>query len=355
MLMSSSFEKILISCPECDTRYRFPKQNIVAKPMRMRCPKCKHTFTVARRDSIPPQGLQKFEYEDFSRESSHLPSEFGFLSKIPTGATEALPSEEAEVVQATRPASPPPPKEEKASIPTSVAERSAPVPPPPPQASAQAVPVAAVHFDENDTSWSSADPLDLGDYSMGEESAQSKIVGKVVTTALVLIVLFMLFVAYRNGWSLSAPVLGSQIAFAFSGKEYEALPDEVKDLEATVEGRDTVTAGDGRTLLLVSGHVHNNGPTSRTHIMLRGRLLGAEGEVRAEAKAPCGFTIENTDLRAAAKGTISSLYRTGGKPVNCSVKGDASGAYQLVFDDPPKDHASLQTLEVAPISARYPQ
>ncbi|MCP4678143.1 MAG: hypothetical protein GY854_22040 [Deltaproteobacteria bacterium] len=353
--MGSSSEKILISCPKCDTRYRFPKQNIGSKPMRMRCPKCKNTFTVARRDSIPPQGLQRFEYEDFSRESSHLPSEFGFLSKIPTGATQALPSEEAEVVQATRPATAPPHKEEKAPIPTSVDEQSEPVPPPPPQASAQAVPSADVHFDENDTSWSSADPFDLGDYSMGEESAQSKIIGKVVTTALVLVVLFMLFVAYRNGWSISAPTLGSQIAFAFSGKEYEALPDEVKDLEATVEARDTVTAGDGRTLLLVSGRVHNNGPIARTHVVLRGRLMSAESEVRAEAKAPCGFTIESKDLKAATKGTISSLYRTGGKPVNCSIKGDSSGAYQLVFDDPPPDHASFPTLEVMPVSARYPQ
>ncbi|MDJ0761641.1 MAG: zinc-ribbon domain-containing protein [Myxococcota bacterium] len=342
--MQEKTHALTIKCPSCGVAYKLPKDKIGANPRRMRCAKCHTAFTIARRTSIPPAGLTKFKYEEFVNEAPNVPSEFGFLVETPDASASAAPTPERPAI--------PPPKNDKPTDAVDAFQAA--------DASPETTPESfepkseEVYFDEDDTSWISRAPLDLNEFSIGQASAKTRRAGKIVTGAVGFIIIFFIFVAFRNGWQLSVPDLSSQVAFAFSTRTFEKLPDEVKGLEVNVYDRRTLIASDGRPILVVLGDIQNNAPTRRTHILLRGRVLDDGGTVRAETKLPCGVMVDDIEIKATAKGGMREHFLTGASPYNCDLRPEGFCKYKLVFDPSPETTDSLSNIEVVAIAARHP-
>jgi hypothetical protein len=148
------------------------------------------------------------------------------------------------------------------------------------------------------------------------------------------------------------PKLGKQIGFAFSAGEREDIPEEAGGLEAFVDSRQTILGHDKRAFLSIVGGVINNDVATRSHILLRGRLYDANGDLRKEAKAPCGHALTEKEIKATARGKMEAHYQKGGKLINCAIKSNSSGAFQIVFEDLPSDYDSSFKIEVKAIHAQ---
>ncbi len=384
---------MIIKCPQCSAAYRIADAKIGDKPKKIRCAKCDKPFVLVRRTSIPPpESTRASEYKELTGEFDHLPQEFAFLRNAPSDHEELrhegsdLSEEfifldddvqdekeerkEPEAEKEKQDLQSPPSEidEEDPTTKISVQSAQATAKPAVPQAESgtsavpdnapvqdsapvPAQPVAAGIPPSNEMS--SAMPR-ISEFDLAAQNPTNKLIGKVMTALVALVVVFLLFVAYRNGWNISMPKLGDQIGFAFSTEARENLPDEVQNLEVMVDTRQTLIGDDKRVFLVVTGGVLNNASASRTNIMLRGRLFDAKGDMRVETQAPCGYQISDDEIKSTAKGAIQGHYRKGNKLHDCTIASDSSGAYQIVFENPPADYDASSKVEVKAVSARYP-
>ena len=189
--------------------------------------------------------------------------------------------------------------------------------------------------------------MDLGNYAA--PSAESQRIGKFVAIGIAVVLLFFFFVFARNGFNVSFGELPEQIAFAFSGGEYEDLPDAVRDLEVTV-GRRHLLSRTGGSMLVVMGTVFNNSPVQRKSVELRGKLMDPSGEVHDEIRIPCDRSFEDAELKETAVGQIPALFRKG-SAANCTIRGESSTLFQLVFESVPALYDSSYIVEVQPVHA----
>ena len=393
-----------IKCPNCQTAYVVPDERVGDKPKKMRCSRCQEIFTVKRRSQKTPLG-----YQEFTGRQNALPQEFAFLraSAVPADPTAApaaeaaptAPQQTAAASEQTGSAPPPIPKAKPippagssgyedftpgfdneqthpgiapaAMTPPaiqSVADAPAPQAPATSAQQPQSVPSSpqsrpggsmnrppsgprpAISGDlYGGSSWETEAPLDLGSYTV--PSAQSQRIGKFVAIGVGVVVLFFFFVIARNGFNLSFAELPEQIAFAFSGGEYEDLPDAVRDLEVTVSERRMLNRSGADTLLVVTGTVFNNSPVERKAVVLRGKLIDADGDVQGEIRIPCDKVIEDSALKGTRMGQIPTLYRKGGELEDCTIRGESSTIFQMVFESVPADYDSSFTVDIRPVNA----
>ncbi len=244
---------------------------------------------------------------------------------------------------------------QSSDLPTDLPTDSTPVvaatPPQPSPSQDQVVPDI---YGGSASAWETEAPLDLGGFAVESPSSTGQLVGKLATAFVVLVASFFVYVAYRNGWSLSLPELDQQIAFAFSEEETERLPDEVDGLEVTIDERRVLLRKRKPPLLIINGKVFNNTSLPLTNIVLRGRVFDEKGEMRAQIRIPCDRLFRDKKLKKARSGAIPTFYRKKGALHNCTIKGESSTLYQIVFEDPPADYDETFRVEVKPISARNP-
>ncbi|MCP4198058.1 MAG: hypothetical protein GY762_12995 [Proteobacteria bacterium] len=346
---------MIIKCPQCSARYKIPDSSIGANPRKLRCAKCEKAFIVARRVTIPPGGFDDFEYEELTqRESSSLPEEFAFLTRTSLAPPEGPPAPPVPKEPSQDPLVPDREPQGEPTIPTEMdfekpavsVDESVPVSVEDSPAAMQEAPRQSLAPE-----WEEEDPFDLTGFHVEQQNERSKKIGKAITIVIAVVALFFVFVAYRNSWSLSMPKLGKQIGFAFSAGEREYIPEEARGLEAFVDSRQTILGPEKRAFLAIVGGVINNDVATRSHILLRGRLYDASGDLRKEAKAPCGHTLTEKKIKATAGGKMEEHYQKGGKLINCAIKSNSSGAFQIVFDDLPSDYDSSFKTEVRAIYA----
>ncbi len=320
---------MIIKCPRCSTGYSIPENTIGDKPRKMRCSRCRNLFTIARRAEAAPSG-----YEEFTGQH-HLPGEFAFLKESP--AKEAPPQPEEPPPQLVQPAPPAP-------IP---AQPAPPAPAPPPSPSVPEIYSGAA------SAWETEAPLDLGGFAISNEiPAKGQAIGKVIFVVVVLLVGFLVFVAYRNGWAISIPALPDQIAFAFSGEELEDLPKEARDIEAIIDRRKIIMNREKTPFLVVQGEVTNNATVGRSRIIMRASLIDTVGDIRAQVRAPCGKLMDDSVIEATPKGAMEGHYRRGGALYNCSVEGNGNTVFQLIFDEVPADYDDSFDVRVQAVAAR---
>ncbi|MCP4679722.1 MAG: hypothetical protein GY854_30380 [Deltaproteobacteria bacterium] len=399
---------MFIRCPRCETGYSIPDKQLSDKPRKMRCNRCKTVFTVARRSGSPPRG-----YEEFTGKQSALPSEFAFLRQTPSEAPPpavvieseqpVLPSQDPTMVghhqpgtQLQKDSTPPPaaPAEETApveqpsdkpeitdaeieeaisrakwrtaksaaqSAPSTIETPAQVTPPETAPVVAATIPQDATpsqgstvpeFYGGSSSAWEMEAPLDLEGFAVQSPTGGGQLVGKLMTVFLVIVAGFFVFVAYRNNWDLSFAELPKQIDFAFSNKATDRLPDEVKGLEVTVEDSRILMRKRKSPLLIVTGKVFNNSLIKLSHIVLRGRVYDASGEMRVQTRIPCDKLFEDTDLKKKRKGAITRAYRKGGTLHDCTIRGNSSTLFELIFENPPPDYDETFRVEVKPVSAR---
>lgn len=194
--------------------------------------------------------------------------------------------------------------------------------------------------------WTGGNTLDLGAFEAKSHMPIRKFVLLNAIAALALIVLFFLFVAGRNDWVLSFPNLSDQITMAFWGKSAKPPPEEARELVVEVTKGSKIVAHDNNPLLVVTGQVQNPSEETRANVVLNGRLIGPDGQLRAETSAPCGRVFANAKLKKVKPGEFQKLYSTKGANYNCRVKGNSKRKYMLIFDNLPRDYSEKFKVEV---------
>ncbi|MCP4606885.1 MAG: hypothetical protein GY847_41315 [Proteobacteria bacterium] len=406
---------MFIKCPQCMIGYNIPTEKLGDRPQKMRCTRCGTVFTVARRSGSPPPGYEEFtgKHSTLPHEFAFLRQAPEKRSSEPPIIIESSipppPNKENTLlgiyqpgVDSFRKSTPAPPREpgpstesqttsEKGVSKASSVEDSTSAqqitdtfveeairqakektaadregaPPPVPPNSGSSVPIqtdvtipvqgASVPdiYNNGASAWETEAPLDLESFAIENTTPTSQRIGKVMTAFVVLVAAFLIFVAYRNGWSLSFDSFQNQVVSAFSGGDIENLPPEVDSLEVTLDEHRILLRKKKAPLLLATGKVFNNSRVMLTHIVLRGRLFDAGGEIRSETRAPCNKFFKDSRLKRMGKGEIRRFYRKKGKLFNCSIRGETSTIYQLVFENLPADYDETFRLEVMPVSASF--
>jgi len=362
---------MIVKCPQCATGYSIPENLVTDQPKKMRCSRCKHIFTLMRRQEKAPSG-----YEEFTG-SQQLPTEFAFLR---TAAPEVDPQASAQAPpRDSAPAVEQPPEEGAAAEEMEVSDEDLagggaedaaqaapaeqPQAPPPPAAP----PVSAGYYAGRQgiarqevapapDQWEQDAPLELAGYTIPMEtrSPGAQAFGKLVFVAVALLVLLLGFVLFRNGWSLSLSELDAQISYAFTGERGDSISQEARGTDVVVSARRLLAAASGEKYLVVTGDVFNRGFTGLSRIVLRGRLVSrVTQETVSEARAPCGKTIDDETIKATPKGVMAGHYRSKtGELYNCVISVDGSSAFQLVFDGVPADWEKVATMEITTVAAQ---
>jgi len=370
---------MIVKCPQCSTGYNIPESVITEKPRKMRCSRCTNLFTLHRRSQAAPTG-----YEEFTGKQE-LPAEFAFLREASARDEPPLARPVPAAPAPETPVSPPPPQEglyqrlieqdgetcetipleppmvtgptvPAARPETAAAPAAAPAPLPAeiPEATQPTTTGAADIYDTSRSAWEMEAPLELAGFVIADEpvgNTAAQTAGKVFLIGLVLLVVFFVFVAYRNGWSLSLSELPEQVAFAFSGAEYEAVPAAARDIEPSVLERSLVQTEAGGHYLVVTGTVFNSALTPRREVLLRGRLLDGGGDIRGETRAPCGRVLDEQVIRATAPEAVDGHYRQDGIHYDCRIRAEGSTSFQLVFTDVPVDYGGGFTVDVRAVAA----
>lgn len=214
------------------------------------------------------------------------------------------------------------------------------------------MPAENMFGDSSPSAWETEAPFELSDIAMVHDlPTGNQAIGKIMFVAIVLVVGFLIFVAARNGWSISPTELPSQISFAFSNKTFEELPSEVENLDTTVESKRIVVGDDKTNFLSVEGEIVNNNSSVRNDILLRAQLIDTAGNVQDEARFPCGKTIDTKVIQATAKGAISGHYTSSGKLYNCHISPNSSTIFQAIFENVPANYDASFSIEVTPVAA----
>ena len=97
---------------------------------------------------------------------------------------------------------------------------------------------------------------------------------------------------------------------------------------------------DGKEVFVVTGEALSAAPTILHNVEIRGRLLGAGGEVVAEKTIYCGNVVSAKILNELTPGEVSLLQKVA-PPKEFGIKPGASAAFVIVFMDPPKTAVEL--------------
>ena len=129
-------------------------------------------------------------------------------------------------------------------------------------------------------------------------------------------------------------------------------PEAVRDLEVIVAEGYQVISRDGKPILVVAGEVVNPAKQTRTDVILHGQIVGTDGEVKFETRAPCGKVFKKARLKKVKKDNYFDLYSRKGKLYNCKIKPESKRKFMLIFDDMPPDYHEKYKVEVTVMQAR---
>jgi len=99
---------------------------------------------------------------------------------------------------------------------------------------------------------------------------------------------------------------------------------------------------DGKEVFVVTGEAFSAAPMILHNVEIRGRLLGAGGEVVAEKIIYCGNVVSAKILNELTPGEVSLLQKVA-PPKEFGIKPGGSAAFVIVFMDPPKTAVELST------------
>jgi predicted Zn finger-like uncharacterized protein len=169
---------------------------------------------------------------------------------------------------------------------------------------------------------------------------------------LALVVVLLLFVAYRSG---GKPDLTSWSTYvrAFTGDE--GVEEVAGDLEVVGVKNTAYRTRDGHPLLVVWGQVSNKTKDQKAAVVVSGQLLDEKGEELGKFAAPAGVTFtpqevfEMTDHLAVASAYHSRLE----KILDLKVPPEGSVPFMLVFYDHPEEMEDMR-IRVLPEESQDP-
>jgi hypothetical protein len=195
--------------------------------------------------------------------------------------------------------------------------------------------------------WENQDPLELEDFAVSLTHPHAKVLGIGLTSAVAISVLFFVFVAYRNGWTLAQSSLPSSISYAFSSRPTERrLAAEVRGLEITLESVRTINRPNAPAVLVVEGSVFNNTSVKKTEVILRLRIFDKNGEILLEVEKPCGKFLQETEIMRLEPGQVKKTRAS-----SCSISAASTAVYQFLFEEFPLDFDPQSDVEIKAVAA----
>jgi hypothetical protein len=165
---------------------------------------------------------------------------------------------------------------------------------------------------------------------------------------------FLLFVLYRNDWSLDLANFGTMVQRAF-GSQAPKRPAsrELRGLELTPPEPIVAEAklSTGERALLVQGVVKNNDTRTRRFIYVRVWLLDARGQKVLSAEAPAGNLFSKEQLAGLDRTSIQSHLNPGGSDGrNQRVEPGQTVAYMVVLSGLPPGFSLAEYTATAEVS-----
>jgi len=174
----------------------------------------------------------------------------------------------------------------------------------------------------------------------------------VMIGAVVGLLIFSLFVAYRNNWAITFSELDHHIFVAFTGESRTMAPP-LEQIQVQIDIGYKLSKIDGETLLVVNGHVKNNSQAKLAKVNLQGRLVTKDGITLFETHSPCGRVFKDKKLRSTHNGKFTKLFKHKGRNYNCRIKSNSKRKFQLIFESIPADFNEPYEIRVEPLSAQY--
>jgi hypothetical protein len=201
-------------------------------------------------------------------------------------------------------------------------------------------------------SWEKDNTLDLSDYEIGVFRRAAFIKSMVWGSVAVVFIGFVLFVAYRNDWSISINQLNRDIKRAFSMQTKEDISrDLVQQMTITPGKGYTLKVARGATVGVISGEIQNNTTSDVSHVLLEGRIVDSAENTVGTVIVPCGVKPTDQRLRKARAARIPNMYLKKGVVRNCSIRSGYSKPFKVIFHEMPRNSASTFTFRVVPHSA----
>jgi len=385
---------MVIRCPECATRFKVADHLIGDKPVKLKCSKCRTVFTYQRRSEpvrseapshprMPvvrpggkmigaPAGEPKPEKKMIGAPAEpetapSLDEQFESFEAEEPAAEESFESFEAEEPAAGE-------EEEKrlagvkergvmevdeeehtavfeAAIDRRAAARAAEkATAPPPVQDAEAASQPSL----------SGPAITLEDVLPAPEPASSKAraVGILSAALLGFVLVFGLFVMWRNGWDLAAllqdPVHAMRVSLGLA--PHSLVSDEARDIDATVsEWFRATTAGD-HTLLVVNGEVFNSSAYPKTAVIVEVAIVNSQGVDVFKQEAAAGITLltkQEMEDRSVLE-IREQMQADEQRARSWIVQPNRRASFQVFFTSYPPgvDDPMLYTIEASVTSAR---
>ncbi len=202
------------------------------------------------------------------------------------------------------------------------------------------------------SSWETDNTLDLSDYEIGAFKRAAFIKSMVWGSVAVVFIGFVLFVAYRNDWSISINQLNRDIKRAFSMQTKEDISrDLVQQMTITPGKGYTLKVARGATVGVISGEIQNNTTSDVSHVLLEGRIVDSAENIVGTVIVPCGVKPADQRLRKVRAARIPNIYLKKGVVRNCSIRSGYSKSFKVIFHQMPRNSASTFTFRVVPHSA----
>lgn len=337
---------MVITCPQCSTRFKIADHLVKDKPVKLKCSKCKHVFRFARagaarpshpcmpvvKPPVKPEPEPSGEPADEARVRPSHPRMPVVKPPARPEQPEVAPFESFEPEPSGEPADEAAPEPEQPSVASFESFEPEPAPEPPPEPTAddvdpgdaapspspepagpeptvddvdaQDVPVPPEPSarppggaDAPDAAPVSVPTLTLEDVLPEPEppSRAGRIVGIAGAALLGVMILLVLFVLYRTAWDVgyvtSDPVAAVKVALGQTRRVL--VDDEARGIEASVVDSYKAITGDEREIFVVDGEVLNTTVFPKRMVTVRVSILGSTGEVVKTQDVLAGVTLRS--------------------------------------------------------------
>ena len=173
--------------------------------------------------------------------------------------------------------------------------------------------------------------------------------GVLAVIVALLVVVFLSLAARTSGEDSAFAELPEQVQVALFGAEEDGSATAPEGLILTMDKGYKLVRRNKTAILVIKGRVRNPGPDVRTHIILEGRIVGADGSLRFVTRSPCGKMFSDKRLKKTKSGKYAELFTKNKEFINCTLKPGEEKPFQMIFDDIPKDYNEAYTVQVKPV------
>ena len=166
-----------------------------------------------------------------------------------------------------------------------------------------------------------------------------------------LVLMLLALVAAHNQGKIEFDNLPTQVTVALGEDGPPSAPASSSGLIPTLSKGYKLPRKNEAPILVVKGRLKNTGDTVRTKIILKGTVVGTDGKILFETRAPCGKLISNKRLRKTKRAALPKLFSKNGEYLDCTIPPGGEKAFQMVFHQIPPYFKEDYTINVVPLYA----